>query len=81
MTGSWTDNLRHKLFGDKRDQQTALREAGFADEAAAAAWARDLVGTPLPSEVELLKRIRSARPDLTLATVAYIARQTTARHG
>lgn len=80
MSG-WT-NLWLKLFGDRRDQRVALREAGFTDEAKATQWALDLCPEPVSevSDVELVRRIRRERPDLTGATAAYIARQTRTRH-
>ncbi|UEJ81913.1 hypothetical protein Bra3105_13805 [Brachybacterium halotolerans subsp. kimchii] len=77
------ENLRHKLFGDRRDQRWALREAGFEDEADAAAWAHDLLAAQGRGEragsAEGIRRIRAARPDLTLSTARFIARQTDTR--
>ena len=71
-----------KLFGDRRDQTAALREAGFDDEAAASRWASSLAPEPAQAtnEVKLTKLIRQARPDLSLKTATYIARQTKTRH-
>lgn len=75
-------DLRHKIFGDRRDQRRVLRAAGFADEREAAQWALGVVGTPdRRSEVADLRRIRAARPDLTLRTASYILRQTRTRYG
>lgn len=77
------ENMRHKIFGDRRDQRLALRAAGFDDEAGAARWALSLAATdgPARSQLELVRRIRRARPDLTGATASYIARQVAVRHG
>ncbi|MEL4356840.1 MULTISPECIES: hypothetical protein [unclassified Luteococcus] len=80
MTSDLLLNLKDKVFGDRRDQRQALRDAGFADEATATAWAKNLLAdAPEASEVELIGRIRRARPDLTGRTAAYIARQTITR--
>lgn len=80
MTGQ--SNIARKLFGDRRDKSKALRDAGFTDEAEAAQWAASLNPQPIHdvSEVALTKKIRDARPDLTLATATYIARQTKTRY-
>lgn len=81
MTKERPSNIWNKVLGDTRDQRVALREAGFPDEARASDWARDLVshdGGQL-SELELVRRVRRARPDLTLATATYIARRTVSR--
>jgi hypothetical protein len=74
-------NLRHKVFGDRRDQHRALREAGFADEAQAAAWAQEVLkdSTGRADSLHGVRRIRAARPDLTFSTARYIARQTDTR--
>lgn len=80
MTPKLLDNLRHKIMGDHRSQPAALREAGFADEAAAAAWARDLLGPDGgASDLRDLRAIRSARPDLTMRTARYVLQQERAR--
>lgn len=80
MTTDSTGNTSRKIFGDHRDQAAALREAGFEDEAAAARWAQGLVGPAAgASEVESIAAIRRARPDLSLATATYIARQARTR--
>lgn len=78
------ENLRHKLCGDRRDQRRALREAGFEDEADAASWAQGLLsaqgrGERRAGSADGIRRIRAARPDLTLSTARYIARQTDTR--
>ena len=70
-------NLKHKFSGDRRDQRKALREAGFADEAEAGAWGRRIVsasGTPA-TELAAVRKLREARPDLTLRTTTYILQQ------
>jgi hypothetical protein len=81
MTTDSTGNSSRKIFGDHRDQAAALREAGFEDEAAASRWAQGLTDTAAPgaSEVESIAALRRARPDLTLATATYIARQARTR--
>lgn len=73
-------DLKRMLFGDRRDQRLVLREVGFADEAEAATWARGL-GAPHDAshELALVLAIHRARPDLTLRTATYIARQTITR--
>lgn len=68
-----------RVFGDHRDQRVALREAGFVDEAQATAWAATVVGDPRPSQVQQIKRVREARPDLGLRTATYIVRQLAVR--
>lgn len=75
-------NIMRKVLGDRRDKTATLREAGFTDEAAAARWASNLSTEPLSarSEPTLTKQIRQARPDLTLATASYIARQAKTRN-
>lgn len=74
-------NLKHKVFGDHRDRTTAIHEAGFANEAAAAEWADSITTEPLAEVTEpaLIKQIREARPDLTLATASYITQRAKAR--
>lgn len=70
------ENLKHKIGGDKRDQRAALRDAGFADEAEAAAWARGILGqSESANEANGIRKIRQARPDLTLRTATYILHQ------
>lgn len=74
-------NFKHKFSGDRRDQRNALREAGFADEAEAAAWGRGIVsasGIPA-TELEAVRKLREARPDLTLRTATYILQQVRTR--
>ena len=74
-------NLTHKVSGDRRDQREALREAGFADEADAAAWGQGIVGgggTPA-TELSDVRKLRQARPDLSLRTATYILHQVRAR--
>lgn len=75
------ENLNQKIVGDRRDQRQAVREAGFADEAEAAAWARSIIGDEgmVDSELASLEKLRDARPDLTLRTVTYIRDQLRAR--
>lgn len=75
MAHTLLENLRWKIGGDRRDQRLVIREAGFADESAAAAWARSVVGDAGESEMGAIKKLRHARPDLTLSTVTYIVRQ------
>ena len=67
-------NLRSKIGGDRRDQRAAIREAGFADESEAAAWARSVLGDAggPSTELEIIQTLRRARPDLTLSTATYI---------
>lgn len=74
--------LWQKIFGDHRDQREALRQAGFSDEAEATRWALTLLpeGRTRISRGLLARRIRQARPDLTLATAVYITEQTKTRH-
>lgn len=70
------DTVRYKIFGDRRDQRLVLREAGFADERGAASWALGLApDEPDVTASRLVRRIRRAKPDLTLATARYIAGQ------
>ena len=77
MAHKLLDNLKWKIAGDRRDQRVVIREAGFADESAATAWARSVVGDAEESSSEMgtIKKLRHARPDLTLSTVTYIVRQ------
>lgn len=66
-------NLKHKILGGRRDQRVAVRDAGFTDEAEAAAWATtalDQARIP-PNE--------SVQADLTGRTVMYILGQMTVR--
>ncbi|OFR89527.1 MULTISPECIES: hypothetical protein [Micrococcus] len=81
MNGDGGNTFWRKVFGDRRDQRLVLREAGFSCESEAAAWAEDLVpgGTRGMSELDLIDRVRRARPDLTLTTAGYIARHTAVR--
>lgn len=76
MANTFWTRFRSALGGDHRDPRTALRAAGFADEAAAASWARTLTAA-LPSKghktIHEVRMIRKARPDLTLRTAVYIA--------
>lgn len=71
-------NLKYKIFGDRRDQRQAVRAAGFEDERAAAAWADEVVAGMAeanPSQVEVIAALRQADPRLTLATATHLARQ------
>ncbi|MBO0596516.1 hypothetical protein I2485_04275 [Nesterenkonia sp. E16_7] len=71
-------NLRHMLFGDRRDQRIAIREAGFTDDAEAATWAGGVLHQAQisPSEkLHAMAALRRRRPDLTLATTKYILHQ------
>lgn len=80
MTIEFFRNLKHKVGGDRRDQRVAIREAGFADEAEAAEWGRSVVCQPTRStELEDLRKLRGARPDLTLRTATYILHQVRTR--
>src|SRR5690625_1449218 len=58
-------NLRSKIGGDRRDQRAAIREAGFADESEAAAWARSVLGDAggPSTELEIIQTRPSARRD------------------
>lgn len=82
MSNLYLRNLMHKLFGDHRDQRVAVQEAGFENEAGAAAWAgevlRDEAFEP-SSKLAIIAALRRARPDLTLRTATYIAHQYEAR--
>ena len=79
--GDGGNTFWRKVFGDRRDQRIVLREAGFSCEAQAAAWAEALVPSGLAgvTELDLIGRVRSTRPDLTATTAAYIARHTAVR--
>ncbi|WP_152351385.1 hypothetical protein [Brachybacterium subflavum] len=81
MASEHLKNLKHKIAGDHRDQRDALREAGFIDEAEASAWAADLLRDPnvRGESAEGVRRIRAARPDLTLRTARFIGQQVDAR--
>lgn len=81
VTGDGGNTFWRKVFGDRRDQRLVLREAGFSCESQAAAWAEALVpgGLAGVTELDLIARVRRARPDLTLTTAGYIARHTAVR--
>lgn len=69
-------NLKQKIGGDRRDQRQVIREAGFADEGEAAEWGRGVLGdTTHSTEPADLRKLREARPDLTLRTATYILHQ------
>lgn len=73
MSREHFQNLKHKIGGDRRDQRQAVREAGFADEREAAEWARSVVGQSIRStKLADLRKLRGARPDLTLRTATFI---------
>ena len=80
MSGQFA-NFSRKVFGDHRNKTTALHEAGFDSEAAAAQRASSITAEPLAevSEPALIKHIHQARPDLTLATASYIAQRAKVR--
>lgn len=81
MANGLLQNLKHKFSGDRRDQRKVLREAGFANEAEAAAWGRGIIsasGTPA-TELADVRKLREARPDLTLRTATYILHQVRTR--
>lgn len=80
-TGDGGNTFWRKVFGDRRDQRIVLRQAGFSCESQAAAWAEALVpgGLAGVTELDLIARVRRARPDLTLTTATYIARHTAVR--
>ena len=77
MANPRLQNFTYKMFGDRRDQRVALRQAGFEDEASAAAWAeealRDSEGKT-SSELQAVARLRRRRPDLTASTATYLVR-------
>ena len=79
MQNRHLQNLKHKFGGDRRDPRRALREAGFADEAEAAAWGRGIVSDAGATELADVRTLRQARPDLTLRTATYILHQVRAR--
>jgi hypothetical protein len=84
VDGNGGNTFWRKVFGDRRDQRVVLRQAGFSCESEAAAWAERLVpggasGLSQISELDLIARVRRARPDLTLTTAGYIARHTLVR--
>lgn len=78
MRNLYLQNLKHKLFGDHRDQRVAIQEAGFENEVSATAWAGEVLsnaGNRPSSKLEIIATLRRARPDLTLRTATYIAQQ------
>lgn len=66
------------IFGDRRDQRIAVQEAGFTDDAEAAAWAQDALRQAQVNPTQKLHAmaaLRRRRPDLTLVTTRYILHQ------
>lgn len=78
MSNLYLQNLKHKLFVDRRNQRAAVQEAGFENEVIATAWAGEVLrntgGVP-SSKLATVGALRRARPGLTLRTATYIARQ------
>lgn len=68
------DRIWRFIVGDRRDKRVVLREAGFADESAAAEWAAGLF-TDEATELDRIRRVRQERPDLSLSMARYIVQQ------
>ncbi|MGJ9373231.1 hypothetical protein [Nesterenkonia sp. CF4.4] len=82
--GTRTENLKHKIFGDRRDQRIAIRDAGFTDEDHASAWAHEALRQAQVSpghELQAIAALRRQRPDLTLSTARYILHRAQLRSG
>jgi len=75
-------NFREKIFGDKRNQYQALRDAGFSDVSDAVIWGHSVVQQPVDASTQLinLRAIRQAKPELTLQTATFILNQMQQRH-
>lgn len=43
MSNLYLQNLRHKLFGERRNQRAAIQEAGFENEVIATAWVGEVL--------------------------------------
>lgn len=78
----YSRNWKQKAVGDRRDQRSALRDAGFEDEQDAVLWARQVLhgsGIQPQESTRAVAALRRARPELTLRTAMFILRRVTMR--